>query len=68
MLSDMLTGKISSRALQFVCGHMLIDAALITILVAKVYHIISPTKDTDDPRRDIASTDSDIDDEETRYK
>ena len=31
----MLTRKTISRA---VCGHTLIDAAVITILVAKVYH------------------------------
>ena len=28
---------------------MVIDAALITILVAKVYHMPLPTKDTNDP-------------------
>ena len=62
----MLTGKTISRA---VCGHMSIDAALVTILVEKVYHIALPTKDTNDPKLDTTSTDSDskIDDEETRY-
>ena len=44
---------------------MLIDAALITIIVAKAYHIPLPTKDTDDHKRDT-STDSEICDEEIR--
>ena len=47
-IRQMLTGKTISRA---VCSHMLIYAALITILVAKVYHIAWPTKDTNDPKR-----------------
>ena len=46
---------------------MLIDAALITILVANMYLIPLPTNDTNDPKLDTASTDSEIDDEETRY-
>ena len=60
----MLTGKTISRA---ACGHMLIYAALITILVAKVYHIPLHTKDTADSKWNTASTDSEIGDEETRY-
>ena len=44
MLCDiMLTGKAISRAVR---GHMLIDAALNTNLVAKAYHIPLPTKET----------------------
>ena len=49
-----LTGKAISRAVR---GHMLVDAALNTILVAKAYHIPLPTKETDEPKRDTASTD-----------
>ena len=48
-----LTGKAISRAVR---GHMLVDAALNTILVAKAYHIPLPTKETDEPKRDTAST------------
>ena len=61
----MLTGKTISRS---VCGQMLIDAAWITILVAKVYHIPLPSKNTDDSKRETArlSTDSNIDNEEKR--
>ena len=58
----MLTGKDISGA---VCGHMLVDAALNTILVAKAYHIPLPTKETDEPKRDTASTDPENDDVET---
>ena len=47
---------------------MLIDAALVTILVAKAYNIALPTKDTYDPKWHTSSTDSVIDDEETRYR
>ena len=47
----MLTGKAISRAVR---GHMLVDAALNTILVSKAYHIPLPTKETDDPKRDTA--------------
>ena len=39
----MLTGKAISRAVR---GHILIDAALNTILVAKAYYIPLPTKET----------------------
>ena len=63
MLSDiMLTGKAISRAVR---GHMLVDAALNTILVAKAYHIPLPTKGTDKPKQDTASTDPENDDVET---
>ena len=63
MLSDiMLTGKAISRAVR---GHMLVDAALNTILVAKAYRIPLPTKGTDEPKRDTASTDPENDDVET---
>ena len=51
-----------------VCGHMLIDAAMINILYSKVYHIPLPTKDTGDPKRDTASTDSKIDEDEIQYR
>ena len=40
---NMLTGNAISRAVR---GHMLIDAALNTNLVAKAYHIPFPTKET----------------------
>ena len=46
--------------------HMLIDAALNTILVAKAYHIPLTTKETDEPKRDTASTDPETGDEEIR--
>ena len=49
-----LTGKAISRAVR---GHMLVDAALNTILVAKACHIPLPTKETDEPKLDTASTD-----------
>ena len=39
----MLTGKAISRAVR---GHMSIDAALNTNLVAKAYHIPLPTNET----------------------
>ena len=58
----MLTGKAISRAVR---GHMLVDAALNTILVAKAYHIPLPTKETDEPKRDTASTNPENDDVET---
>ena len=58
----MLTGKAISRAVR---GHMLVDAALNTIPVAKAYHIPLPTKETDEPKRDTASTDPENDDVET---
>ena len=48
-----LTGKAISRAVR---GHMLVDAALNTILVAKAHHIPLTTKETDEPKRDTAST------------
>ena len=57
-----LTGKAISRAVR---GHMLVDAALNTILVAKAYHIPLPTKETDEPKRDTASTDPEDEDVET---
>ena len=50
----MLTGKAISRAVR---DHMLVDAALYTILVAKAYHIPLPTKETYELKRDTASTD-----------
>ena len=50
----MLTGKAISRAVR---GHMLVDAALYTILVAKACHIPLPTKETYELKRDTASTD-----------
>ena len=63
MLCDiMLTGKAISRAVR---GHMLIDAALNTNLVAKAYHIPLPTKETYYPKRDPTSTDPENDDDET---
>ena len=66
MLSDiMLTGKAISRAVR---GHMLVDAALNTILVAKAYHIPLPTKETDEPKQDTASTDPENDDVETDHQ
>ena len=58
----MLTGKAICRAVR---GHMLVDAALNIILVAKAYHIPLPTKETDEPKRDTASTDPENDDVET---
>ena len=58
----MLTGKAISREVR---GHMLVDAALNTILVANAYHIPLPTKETDKPKRDTASTDPENDDVET---
>ena len=58
----MLTGKAIFRAVR---GHMLVDAALNTILVAKAYHIPLPTKETDDSKRDTSSTDPENDDVET---
>ena len=58
----MLTCKTISRAVR---GHMLVDAALNTILVAKAYHIPLPTKETEEPKWDRASTDPEIDDVET---
>ena len=60
----MFTGKTISSA---VCGHMLIDAALVTNLVAKAYNMSLPNDVTYYPKRDTSSTDSEIDDEETRY-
>ena len=57
----MLTGKAIPRAVR---GHMLVDAALNTILVAKAYHIPLQTKETDEPKRDTASTDPENDDVE----
>ena len=63
MLSDiMLTGKAISIADR---RHMLIYAALNTILVAKAYHIPLPTKETDEPKQDTASTDPENYDVET---
>ena len=58
----MLTGKAISRAVR---GHVLIDAAFNTIPVANAYHIPLPTKETDGPKRDTASTDPENDDDET---
>ena len=58
----MLTGKAISRAVR---GHMLIDAALNTNLVAKAYHIPLPTKETYEPKQATASTDPENDDDET---
>ena len=53
----MLTGNAMSRAVR--C-HILIDAALDTILVAT-------TKETDEPKRDAASTNPETGAEEIRY-
>ncbi len=50
----MLTGNAISIADRH---HMLKDAALNTILVAKAYHIPLTTKETDEPKLDTASTD-----------
>ena len=61
-MTYMLTGKAISRAVR---GHMLIDAALDTNLVAKAYHIPLPTKETEGPKRDPTSTDPENDDDET---
>ena len=47
--------------------HMLIDAALNTILVAKAYHIPLTTKEIDKPKRVTASIDPETGDEEIRY-
>ena len=58
----MLTGKAISIAIR---SHMLVDAALNTILVAKAYHIPLPTKETDELNWDTASTDAENDDVET---
>ena len=60
-----LTGKAMSRAVR---GHMLVDAALNTILVAKAYHIPLPTKETDEPKLDTASTDPGNDAVETEAR
>ena len=46
--------------------HMLIDAALKTIPVAKAYHIPLTTKETDEPKRNTASTDHETGGEEIR--
>ena len=59
----MLTDNAISLAVRH---HMLIDAALNTILVAKAYHIPLPSKATDEPKRDTASTEPGIGDEEIR--
>ena len=59
---NMLTGKAISRTVR---GHMLVDAALNSILVAKAYHIPLPTKETDESKRDTASTDPENYDVET---
>ena len=61
----MVTGKAISRAVR---GHMLVDAALNTILVAKAYHIPLPTKETDEPKRDTASIDPGNDAVETEQQ
>ena len=60
-----LTGKAISRAVR---RHMLVDAALNTILVAKAYHIPLSTKETDEPKRDTASTDPGNDAVETEQQ
>ena len=44
---------------------MVVDVALNTILVAKAYHIPLPTKETDEPKLDTASTDPENDAVET---
>ena len=59
----MMTGNAISIADR---RHMLIDAALNTILVTKAYHIPLTTKETDEPKRDTASTDPETGDEEIR--
>ena len=58
----MLTGKAISRAVR---GHMLVDAALNSILVAKAYNIPLPTKETYEPKQATASTDPENDEDET---
>ena len=57
-----MTGKAISRAVR---GHMLVYAALNTILVAKAYHIPLPIKKTDEAKRYTGSTDPENDDVET---
>ena len=53
----MMTGKAVSRAVR---GHMLVDAALNTILVADAYNVPVPTKDTvQEPQVAIADTETD---------
>ena len=59
----MLTGNAIFKADR---RHMLIDAALNTILVAKACHIPLRTEETDEPKWDTASTDPETGDEEIR--
>ena len=59
----MLTGNAMSIADR---RHMLIDAALITILVAKSYHVPLTTKERGEPKRDSASTEPETGYEEIR--
>jgi hypothetical protein len=57
-VSHMMTGKAVSRAVR---GHMLIDAALNTILIADAYNVPVPTRDTvDAPDTGLDSNDRDI--------
>ena len=59
----MLTGNAISRAVR---RHILIDAAFITILVAKAYNIPLTINEKDEPKWDTASTNPETGDEETR--
>ncbi|RUM44710.1 MAG: hypothetical protein DSY80_04105 [Desulfocapsa sp.] len=54
----MLTGKAVSRAVR---GHLLVDAALNTILVANAYNVPVPTNDTTNDTEEIVSADPEID-------
>ena len=58
----MLTDKAISRAVR---GYMLTYGKLNIILVAKTHTIPLLTRDTDDAKRDRASTGSETDDDET---
>lgn len=67
-VSHMLSGKAVSRA---VCGHLMVDAALNTILAADVYNVPVPNKETVELQGKIMNAelevtqDSDMTDEET---
>ena len=53
-VSHMMTGKAVSRAVR---GHMLVDAALNTILVADTYNVPVPTKDSVEVHQDEMAID-----------
>jgi len=55
-VKHMLSGKAISRAVR---GHLLVDAALNTILVANAYNLPIPTHQPDQPERDTESTSDD---------